>query len=86
MADLELGVNGKLVGAVDLGGQRREHLAEPVGRGPEIRRLGQSRRPRAPPAGGVGDDDVLAQVQGRFVEYDPAAWAAGIDMNRSAER
>jgi hypothetical protein len=29
---------------------------------------------------------VLAQVQFRFVEYDPAARAAGIEIKRTADR
>src|SRR3990167_9026408 len=70
------GVDGHLQGAVGAGGGRRQDLAGPVGGELEPGGFRQRGHAFTAPAGDIGDDDVAAQVQLRFVENPPAAGTA----------
>ena len=71
-------IDGALAVQVELAGRGREFFARPVRRQRAVRRVGIDRHSFAAPAGQIGDEDVLAQVQLRFVDDPPAAGAAGV--------
>src|SRR5262249_9394378 len=77
------GVDAHLAAAVDATRRRRDDLADPVGRLREVRRGWERRHALTAPAGPVGNQDVVAQVQ-LGLEDDPPApgtgWVAGVPV------
>ena len=59
-----------------------EHFANPIGRHGEIRRAGVVRHPIPTPPGKVGNQDVLGEMQFRFVNYPPSAGAPATELER----
>ena len=71
--------------AVEIAGRGREHLTDPVRRKGEEGCVGKVRHALAPPAGKVGNDDILAEVKLRLVDDPPAAGATFAEVERVAD-
>ena len=80
VADAKCGVDGEFVGAVRLMGGRRQHFAQPVGRGLDPGGVRQLWQTLAPPAGEVGHNHVLAEVQFGLDHKDPATWTTAFPL------
>ena len=85
VGDALAGIDRPLAVPVEIACRRRKHLADPVGRQGEEGRVGKVRHPLAPPAGDVGHQDVLAEMQLRLVDDPPAAGAAFAEVERIAD-
>ncbi|HMG57659.1 MAG TPA: hypothetical protein VK601_29365 [Kofleriaceae bacterium] len=85
MLDAARSMERQLLGAVEFLGRLRQHLADPVGRHGDERRIGHHGEPLAPPAGQIGHDDVVAEVELGFVQDQPAARAAAAAHERRAK-
>ena len=66
----------QLLSAVDRFGGLREHLAQPIWGDGDERVRGELAHARAPPAGEIGDDDVLREMQLGRVEDQPTTGPA----------
>ena len=66
-------VDAQLLAAIDGFRRRRQHLANPIRRERHVRLIGCRREALPPPAGQIRHDDVVAEVQLRLDEQQPAA-------------
>ena len=78
-------VDGALAVQVELAGRGREYFAHPVRRQRAVRPVGIDRHSFAAPAGQIGYEDVLAQVQLRLVDDSPAAGTTGVVIEGAAD-
>ena len=85
MTHLFAPIGGALAVEVELAGRRRENFAHPVGGQRGVRRVGKERHPLPPPTGEVGYEDVLAQMQLRFVDDPPAPRATRVVVKWTAD-
>jgi hypothetical protein len=76
VGDARAGVHRQLLGAVEATGRWGEDLTDPVGREREVAVTGRCGQSLSPPPGEVGYDDVVIQVDLRFLEHPPAARAS----------
>ena len=79
------GVDRALAMQIEPACRGRKHLAHPIRRGGEVRRVGQLCHPLPAPPREVGDQDVLAEVQLRLVDDPPPARAGAPLAERPGE-
>jgi hypothetical protein len=72
VGDTLAGIDLHLPAAVDRARRRREHLTSPVRSQLEGGDVGHGRHALAPPAGKVGNQDLVAEVQLGLIEDPPA--------------
>ena len=75
----------QLLSAVDRFGGLREHLAQPIWGDGDERVRGELAHARAPPAGEIGDDDVLREMQLGRVEDQPTPGPAATAIERTGK-
>jgi hypothetical protein len=78
-------VDGELPLAIVTRGAGRDDFADPIRREGEVRRLGNGRQALAAPAGEVGHENIVSEVQLGLVEDPPAPWTTAAAVIRRPE-
>ena len=85
VADAVPGIDRPFAVAVQIAGRRRQHLADPVRGQREIGGVGEIRHPFAPPAGEIGDQDIVTQMKLGLVDDPPSAGAVLAEIEGIAD-